>query len=251
MPTTYLLGQGKVYIAKRDAFGNPKALRWLGDVSAAKLALKVTNAEQKESYSGQRGTVKRVQVGKEATIELTMMEINTDNLALNVSGVVTNTPSGSVTGEALPVVVAGNRVAFKNPGVTSVVITDSASTPVTLATTKYKVDPAFGAVDFKDVTGATQPFLAAYSHGAVDSVAMFNAQQEDDFLRYEGINLAENGAPIIVELYKVNSEPLKELALITDKFAEMQITAAVLIDGAKTPSDELGQFGRILQIAAS
>jgi len=47
--TQYFLGQGKVYIASRDAAGKPKAQRWLGDVSAAKLGLKVTKAEQKES----------------------------------------------------------------------------------------------------------------------------------------------------------------------------------------------------------
>lgn len=251
MATNYLLGQGKVYFAKRDANGNPLALRWLGDVSAAKLGLKTTNAEQKESYSGQRGTVKRIVVGKEATFECTMMEISNDNLAANLSGKVTSTPSGSVTGEPLPTVVAGARVALDFPKVSALVITDSAATPVTLADTKYKLDPDFGAIDFKDVTGATQPFKAAYTHAAVDSVAMFNAQQEDVFVRYEGINLAEGGAPIIIELYKVNAEPLKELALITDKFAEMQITAAVLIDGTKPVSDDMGQFGRIIQLAAA
>jgi hypothetical protein len=78
----------------------------------------------------------------------------------------------------------------------------------------------------------TQPLKVAYTHAPLESVSMFTAQQSEVFIRYEGINLAEGGTPIVVELYKVNPEPLKDLALITDKFADMAISSAVLIDSA-------------------
>jgi len=247
--TQYLLGQGKVYIAARDAAGKPKAQRWLGDVSAAKVGLKVTKADQKESYSGQRSTVKSIVVGKEATFDMTLQEVSKDNLALALSGKPTSLVSGSVTGEALPLaLIAGDRVSLKYPKVSSVVITDSATPSVTLDPAKYDVDADFGAITFKDVAGVTQPLKVAYTHAPLESVSMFTAQQSEVFIRYEGINLAEGGTPIVVELYKVNPEPLKDLALITDKFADMAISSAVLIDSSKPADDEIGQFGRIIQV---
>ncbi|MBR7793780.1 hypothetical protein KDM87_14365 [Undibacterium sp. FT147W] len=248
--TQYFLGQGKVYIASRDAAGKPKAQRWLGDVSAAKLGLKVTKAEQKESYSGQRSTVKSIVIGKEATLDLTLLEISKENLSLALSGKSTILASGSVTGEALPLeLVAGDRVSLKYPKVSTVVITDSAATPATLDTAKYDVDTDFGTITFKDITGVTQPLKAAYTHAALASVSMFTKQLEDIFIRYEGINLGEDGVPVVLELYKVNPEPLKDFALITDKFADMAISSSVLIDSSKPADGELGQFGRIIQVA--
>lgn len=247
--TQYFLGQGKVYIASRDAAGKPKAQRWLGDVSAAKLGLKVTKAEQKESYSGQRSTVKSIVIGKEATLDLTLLEISKENLSLALSGKSTILASGSVTGEALPLeLVAGDRVSLKYPKVSTVVITDSAATPATLDSAKYDVDADFGTITFKDITGVTQPLKAAYTHAALASVSMFTKQLEDVFIRYEGINLGEDGVPVVLELYKVNPEPLKDFALITDKFADMAISSSVLIDSSKPADGELGQFGRIIQV---
>lgn len=253
MTTNYLLGQGKIYIAARDSEGKPQAQRWLGDVSAAKFGMKTSAVEHKESYSGQRATAKKIVNGKEATVDLTLMEISKHNLAMALYGKPTAVVAGSITGEALPnALVVGDRVSLKYLKVSTVVITDSTPvTPLVVNAAKYDVDAEFGAITFKDVSALVQPFKVAYAHAALDSVSVFTAPQAEVFLRYEGINLAEDGAPIVVELYKVSSEPLKDLSLISDKIADMNITAAVLIDNTKPIDDEIGQFGRILQVTPS
>lgn len=248
----YFLGQGKVFIAQRDAAGNPKAMRWLGDVDDVKISLKTGKVERKESWSGERAKAMSLTIDKEASVDLTLMEFSQQNLSLALFGKIITTAAGSVTGEQLPSgLVVGDRVAFKNPTVSAVVITDSAATPAPVNSAKYEVDPKYGALTVKDVTGFTQPLIAAYSHGAVDSVAVFGNAPSEMFLRYEGINLAQDGKPIIVELYRVKSEPLKELSLITDKQAEMKISAEVLIDGTKAADADLGRFGRILQVSSA
>lgn len=248
--TQYFLGQGKVFIASRDSAGKPQAQRWLGDVSAAKFGLKSTTADHKESYSGQRSLAKKIVTGKDATIDLTLMEISQDNLALALYGKPTSIATGSITGEQLPPdLIVGDRVSLKYLKVSTVVITDSTPvTPLTVGALKYDLDAEFGAITFKDVSALVQPFKVAYTHAALDNVSVFTAPQPEVFLRYEGINLAEGNAPIVLELYKVNTEPLKDLSLITDKIADMNITAAVLIDSTKPVDDEFGQFGRILQV---
>jgi hypothetical protein len=248
--SNYYLGQGKVYLAGRTAAGAATALRWLGDVSTLNLSLKTDLATQKENYSGQAATVKNIVVGKDATADMTLMELSKENLAFGLQGKTSTIESSSITGEALPLgLVAGDRVALKYPKPSAVIITDSSPQPATVDESKYEVDPVYGAITFTSVTGLIQPLTVAYTHGAVDSVAMFNATAQDFFLRYEGINLAEEGAPIIVELYKVSTEPFKQLSLIGTKFDGADVTASVLIDTSRPVDDELGQFGRILQLA--
>ncbi|MFZ2999827.1 MAG: hypothetical protein WA071_05840 [Undibacterium umbellatum] len=248
----YFLGQGKVFIAQRDAAGNPKAMRWLGDVDDAKISLKTGKIERKESWSGERGKALSISVDKEASIDLTLMEFSKENLSFALFGKTTSTASGSVTGEQLTSgLLVGDRIPLKNPNVSAVVITDSAATPATVNPSKYEVDPKYGAITIKDVAGLTQPLIAAYSHGAVDSVAIFASTPDDLFLRYEGINLAQGGAPIVVELYRVKSEPLKELSLITDKQGDMKVNAEVLIDSTKPADGAMGRFGRIIQVSTA
>ncbi|UCM30546.1 hypothetical protein LE197_11895 [Pseudomonas sp. PS1(2021)] len=69
-------------------------------------------------------------------------------------------------------------------------------------------------------------------------------------LRYEGINLAEDGAPIIVEIYKLSPGLLQELSLITDgnDVAGMPVSFSALLDTSKPANGPLGQFGRIIQV---
>ncbi|MBY0572050.1 MAG: hypothetical protein K2P84_00080 [Undibacterium sp.] len=245
----YFLGQGKMYIAARDASGNPLAQRWMGDVSAAKVSLKVKKVQQQESFTGQRSIVKSISLDKDANIDLTLLEISAENLALALFGKSVTIGSSSVTGEAMPVdLISGDRISLKYPQVTSVVVTDSSATPVVMNASKYMIDAAYGAIVLTDVTGFTQPFKVAYTHAAIENVSIFSAVQSEVFLRYEGINLAENGAPIIVELYRVSTEPLKDLPLITEKISDMNLSAAVMIDVSKPASDEMGQFGRIMKV---
>lgn len=250
MTTNYFYGQGKVYAAARNAAGIPLGQRWVGDVSDFKFSLKTSTIKKKENYSGQRATVKNVITEKEATVDLTLDELSQDNLALVLYSNPTSIDDGSISGELLPTgLLAGDKLSLKYMKVSNIVITDSANTPVTLDPSKYDVDTEYGSITFKDVASATQPFKVAYTHAALNSVSIFTAPQTEIFLRYEGINLAEGNAPVVVELYKVNPEPLKELSLITDKFTDLKITAEVLIDNTKPVSDEFGQFGRILQVA--
>ncbi|MFZ6712974.1 hypothetical protein [Undibacterium sp. TC9W] len=248
----YYYGQGKVFLAKRDAAGNPLVLRWLGDVDDLKVSLKTTPIKRKEAWSGEKTTSMSLIVDKDASVDMTLMDFSNENLNLALYGKSITSASGSVTGERLPTgLLVGDRVRLENPLVSSVVITDSATTPATVNPSKYEIDPKYGALTVKDATGLTQPLVAAYSHGAIDTVAMFAVIPDNVFLRYEGINLAQGGAPVIVELYCVKTEPLKELSLITDKQGDMKISAEVLGDTTKPADAEMGRFGRILQVSSA
>ncbi|HHM6772742.1 TPA: hypothetical protein ACWMLF_004730 [Pseudomonas aeruginosa] len=251
---TYFYGQGKVDAAP-IVNGVVGKWRWIQDVSAMSIQLAVDKVEHKESFSGQKALVRSFPIGKTATLNMTLHSIGPDNLAMTLYGKVVTKAAGTVTGEVLPTaLVAGDVVALANPGVTNLIITDSAATPVTLDPQYYLVpdNGAYGEVQILGLptTPPTQPFKAAYGYSATKQVGLFTAPQPTIALRYKGINLAEGGAPVIVELYKVATDPLQELALISDgnAVAGMQISGGILLDSSRPSSGDLGQFGRIIQL---
>ena len=71
-------------------------------------------------------------------------------------------------------------------------------------------DPDFGALQFLDTTGFTAPFKASYAYGVATEIGIFTQALPERFLRLEGINTAQGNAKVLVELYRVAFDPLKE-----------------------------------------
>lgn len=51
---------------------------------------------------------------------------------------------------------------------------------------------------------------------------------------FDGLNEADSGKPVVIEAYKVQLSPSKNLDLIGDKFGELQLSGTVLKDETKT-----------------
>ncbi len=249
---TYFYGQGKVKLAIIKSDGTLQPYVWVGDVSSLKVGMSEETISHRESYSGKKAKVREFGYSAEASVEAVLHSIDTDNLALFTDGTQTQTPEGTITAEALPEITAGDEVVLLHPGVSEVVITDSTSVPVVVEPEHYTVDPAYGTIVFSSLPVAVQqPLKVAYKHVASKQVAFLNTTKRPSVaLRYEGINLAENGAPVIAEFYKCAPSLLSDLALITDgnDVAGMPVTFGVLLDSSKPALGALGQFGRLIQV---
>ncbi len=243
--TDYYLGQGKLYVARRR-LGEISPLRWLGDVSSAEISLATQAVTQKENYSGQQMTAKKVVLGRSGTFSFTLMELGRDNLQLALYGRTTDTAAGSVSDYELTGLMAGERFTLPHIGVSAVMVTDSSTPPKEVAA---DVSPEFGVITVPSLTGLTLPLHATYQHAANAAVGIFSDMANEVFIRYEGYNLAEDNRPIVLELYRVQTEPLKKLSLIGNKFTESEISAEVMIDSDRLADDVLGQFGKIVQLA--
>lgn len=249
----YYYGQGKVWSRRLNVAGGK--WRWWGDVSALTISMEMEKLQHKESYSGNKGIVRDFAVSKAMTLNATLHQLDTDSLAELIYGATSTVATGSVVSEPLGTVDAGDTLKLDYPGVSDLVVTDSTGSPVTIADTHYVLDGRFGSVEFKTLPSSpapTMPLKAAYTYKAHKAVNMFTQPQPIIQFRYEGINLAESNAPVIVEIYRMSTDPLQELALINNdtSLAGVPVSCAALLDSSKSATGALGQFGRIIQIAA-
>ena len=247
----YASFQGRVYLGKRDASGDPIEVRSPGNVADLKLSLKTEVLEHFESQSGQRSLDHRMIKSKSATVSMSVEEFTKENLALALYGTAVASTGGTVTDEpiggATPMV--GDRYFLAHPKVSTLVVKDSAATPATLSLgVQYTVDTDFGAVQFLDTTGLTAPFKASYAFGDVSEIGIFTQPLPERYLRLEGLNTAQSNARVLVELYRVAFDPLKELALISNDYNKFDLEGSLLADSSKQYDAVLGQFGRIVQL---
>jgi hypothetical protein len=249
--STYASFQGRVYLGKRDAAGQPLEVRSPGNVAELKLALKTDVLEHYESQTGQRSLDHRMVKQKSATVKLTIEEFTKENLALALYGNFVTGSGGSVTAEPVggPVPVVGDRYFLAHPKVASLVLVDSATSPTTLvAGTHYTADTDFGAIQFLDTTDLTPPLKASYAFGVTTEIGIFTQALPERHLRMEGINTAQGNAKVLVELYRVAFDPLKEISFISDDYNKFELEGSLLADTTKPFDAVLGQFGRIVQL---
>lgn len=254
----YLRGQGKLYIGTRDALGNPQALRWVGNCPELKVGFQVDNIEHKESYSGQSLTDLKIPKGKSTSLNFTLEEPNKENLAMVLYGTALSVAaSTAIVDEVLggtpniTVLAIGQVFVGAKRNASAVTLKDSTGTPKTLTLgVNYTHEPISNTITLLDVTTGgpfVGPLKLSYTPGISTEVAMFNVAASDLFLRFVGMNMADSGKIVTCDLFKVNLNPLKELALITDDLAQFQIEGSALLDILKPSSNTLGQFGAIYQ----
>ena len=247
----YASFQGRVYLGKRDSLGNPIEVRSPGNVADLKLSLKTEVLEHFESQSGQRSLDHRMIKSKSATVSMSVEEFTKENLALALYGTAVASTGGTVTDEpiggATPMV--GDRCFLAHPKVSTLVVKDSAATPATLSLgVQYTVDTDFGALQFLDITGFTAPFKASYAFGVATEIGIFTQPLPERYLRLEGLNTAQGNAKVLVELYRVAFDPLKEISFISDEYNKFEMEGSLLADASKPFDAALGQFGRIVQL---
>lgn len=256
--STYASFQGRVFLGKRDPLGNPINVRSPGNVAELKLALKTDVLPHYESQTGQRTLDHRMVKQKSATINLTIEEFTKENLALALYGNYVTSASSTVTDEpvggATPVV--GDRYFFAHAKVSSLVVKDNAASPKTLtAGADYTAELDFGAIQFLRLDDGgvspvayTAPFKVSYAYGEITEIGIFTQPLPERYLRLEGLNTAQDNAKVLVELYRIAFDPLKEMSFISDEYNKFELEGSLLADTSKPFDAVLGQFGRIVQL---
>jgi hypothetical protein len=258
---TYYFGQGRLSSRLAGTTG-PGGWHWWGDVSVLTWSPSVESVRHRESYSGQKGTVRKFDFMSECPISGTLHTLDRDALGILLNATAVDIPAGAVSAESLGTVAVGDEFRLDHVGVSDLIIVDSSPTPAkiyddTNAATHGTFDVAhdYGRISCLALPtpAPVSPLKASYSYAAARQLAFLNKPPAVLQLRYEGINLAENGAPVMVEWYRVSSALLQSWALITSgtDVAGSEFSLESLIDSSKPAGGPLGQFGRMVELGGA
>ncbi len=246
-----------VYLALRDADGNPGALQDVGDAPMFDFGATSTFAENYNS----RGRFKVRDISFvnqiDANAKLSLKEATLSNLALVTYGQKTTRTGDTTTAEPFTRtgIVAGEKdlLPLLPSKVTSVSIRDSAGSPATLAaTTNYTLDADNGIITWVNVTGFTQPFKATYTqpNRTIVSFARNAAAANEYYLVIVGENAAKGYEKTKVTLFRTRIKPTTVTLVDTEsndasgKY-EVELDALADLCRSSADADPLGQFGTI------
>lgn len=247
----YFSGQGVVMIATRDASGNPMGFRPLGNCPAVAIKNATTVLEHKESTTGQRGTDKRLTTEVKVGIELTLENYNSQNLALVTRG--TKTAVTGATATAEPVTAYPGLVSSLLHMKVSAVTVEQGVTPLVAFVNEttawdYKLNADAGSIMFNTATGldgSGAPPNITYTLGVADDITVdytyatqvevdaFNTGTPELYMRFEGLNTAEEDSPVVVEVFKFSVDPTQDFSMIGDQIQSFVLQGSVLKDSLR------------------
>lgn len=79
----------------------------------------------------------------------------------------------------------------------------------------------------------TVALLVDYTFADQIQVDALTSAPEELFLRFEGLNTADSNEPVVVEVFRFNSDPLKDLDLISDTFQAFVLEGPALQDSLR------------------
>lgn len=75
-----------------------------------------------------------------------------------------------------------------------------------------------------------QPITVDYAWATQAKVDALTVGITDIWMRFEGLNTAESLEPVVVEVFRFSTDPLKELALISDTVGQFELDGSILLD---------------------
>lgn len=239
----YYSGQGVVLLGDTDPSGNPIKLMPVGNVSSLKLAIAVTNLEHKEAQTGQRALDIRLPQETKVAVSMVMESMIPENLAIAMRGGYTKKAATTISGEKHTAYL-GMVSALKFMLVSDVVITTVSGVPVTLVPFDkgmedgewdYQVNLDSGSIKWASDPVTTKlvdatNVLVDYEMESQTIVEPLTTAAPEKFMRFEGLNTAEDMAPVVVEVFRFNTDPFKDYELINDNIAAFTLEGSALMD---------------------
>jgi hypothetical protein len=231
------LGSGKIYAR---VAGTATGRLELGNASKLELEVKEDKQKLKDYTKQGGGTYASVARVDTVTLKMTLHDLNKTNVARAVFG-----SEASVTGAAVldEVVTAytGAICPLAHPAPTAVVVTNFAGTTTYVENTDYEVRPggifilAGGAIAAAITAAGATPVLLKvdYSFAGYNKVEALTSGSQTLELFFEGLNEANSGKPVLVDVWRAQLSPTKALSLLGDKFADLEVEAEVLKDSSK------------------
>lgn len=89
--------------------------------------------------------------------------------------------------------------------------------------------------------------LASYTYATQQEVGAFTSGNVEYYLRFEGLNTAEQDSPVVVEVFKFSVDPTQDFSMISDQIQSFVLQGSVLKDSLRSTGS---QYYKVMKIDA-
>ena len=219
---------GQVYARP---YGSAAAPMPIGNVLELALEHKEQVIKQPDMSRLGGGTHAEVRRIEEVTVKMKLADINVVNLARATMGTLQAVAMGTVADEA-HVATLGGLVRLAHIQPTAVVLKKGVT--VVAAAGNYEVRPEGiyilpTAIGLEDADAIT----VGYSYGEYAAIEALTTKAVELELTFGGLNEADEGKAVLVEIWRASQGVTKSLALIQDKLGALDVEGTVLMDPTK------------------
>lgn len=227
---------GQVYA---KSYGTADALTPIGNV--LQLSLDHTEDVQKQddmTHMG-GGTYAEVRRVTAVTMKMQIADINMVNLARATQATLTGVQTGTAADEPFTVSALGTLLPLMHIDPTSVVVKkgpDKATASPVAMDGNYTVMPE-GIVLLSGAPGIApaDQLWVSYSYGDYAVIEAITTKASELQLLFGGLNEADSGKPMVVDIWRCSQGVTKSLALINGKgFGALDVEGTLLQDPTKT-----------------
>ncbi|NMG48300.1 hypothetical protein GO613_09325 [Azoarcus communis] len=232
--------------------GMPVGGMWLGDCSSIEYSPSPQKTDYKENHSGARTVGLSLFQGTEATLAITLHNVNMANWGLMLAGDEVTQATTAVVDKVLTgsTPKVGDTFLLGAYDVGSVTIEDSTpTTPKTLVLdVNYTLDPKTGRGKIINLTTGAPfvgPLLGSYTPGAdVRYIKMLTNTEREKWIHISSKNTAVTGMPRMgFDFYLAKILP-SSIQFINEARGEAVLNCTILGDPTKQVDGDFGQFGR-------
>lgn len=245
MANTYYSGQGSVYVSERDATtGQPLGFTPVGNVPELEISIEVTKYEHKEAESGSRAVDLSIVQEKKGTFRMLVENISLENLAMGFWGTTVTTPATTteVVVKAPLDLTLGQKTSIGAVNISGVVVgNDSIPTTTYVLDTDYTLDAKYGTITVLDggaIVAGQDLYIDYTTAASTQSAIAFTENSVERYVRFEGLNTIAGSKDVLINMYKVQLDPISGYQLINEEVAQLELTGSLLYDDKQTGSSK-------------
>ncbi len=228
MASYAFIGKGSLYVES-----NGGGLFPVGNCSKLSINFSDDKKELIDYENAGGGVADVVSFVKSVMMTMSIFQWTPSNIALAIRGTSSVYVGGAVTAEAHTVNALGEMIPFKHiPDLTKTITVKKGATTFVKGT-DYNLIRA-GIVTLAGGTLAAADAITIDYTGLADNVVQALITSSDSYrVFFDGLNDAQSGRPVQVEAFNLRFTPPKNLELIGDSFADIQLEAEILKDSTK------------------
>jgi hypothetical protein len=224
------IGAGRIYAKEEGVTGG---MIHIGNVSKLTVGFEEEVKEQQDYTQAGGGVYASVNRVKAIPVSFDMTDLNPTNLARAVFGEASVVTGATVTSEE-HTAYKNSLVILAHPNPTSVSVKNDGATVTYTAGTDYEVRTG-GIYILDTFTGADGSTIeVTYTYAGYNVIQALTASSKTLRLFFEGVNEANNGKILNLDLYRVKVGAAKQLDFIGDDFAVLNIEGKLQADTTKT-----------------